>query len=335
MAISGRTYRTLLDVAKSTNPDGSHAKIAELLTISNTMLEDLAYVEANGILSHRSTMRTGLPASQTRRINQGVLPGNSDKEQQTDVLAEILQYAETDVSLVNGHKDPAAFRFDEDKPQIMAMAQNIQRMAVYGNTVTAPDEFLGMAPRYGQIAGARNARNIFDAGGVGSNNTSIWFVVPDPQVVHFIYNPNDIAGINQMDKGIQTVFPSGQGGAQFEAYQSVYKWTGGMVLRDWRYVVRVCNLDVTALTNAGQAGYTGPDLLNIMVDAFNRIENMMYGAPVIYVNRTVLTAVDKLATARQNNAFRPGEWFGQPVTFFRNCPVRLCDSILSTESRIV
>lgn len=334
MAISGRVYRTLLDVAKSTNPDGSHAKIAELLTITNTMLEDLPYVEANGIISHRSTMRTGLPTSQTRRINQGVTPGNSDKEQQTDIVAEILQYAETDVSLVNSAKDATQFRFDEDKPQIMAMAQNIQRMGIYGNTVTAPDEFLGLAPRYGAISGSpRNARNIIDAGGVTANNTSLWFVVPDPQVVHFIYNPNDVAGIHQMDKGVQTVFPTS--GGQFEAYQTVYKWVGGMVLRDWRYVVRVCNIDVAALAGAGGAGYTGADITNLLVGAYNLVENMMYGEPLIYANRTVIAALDKLATSKANNAFRPGEWFGKPATMFRNSPIRLCDSILNTEARIV
>jgi hypothetical protein len=333
MATFGRSYRTLLDVAKSTNPDGSHAKIAELMTIRNTMMADLPYEAANGIISHRSTMRTGLPSSQVRRINQGVTPSNSDKEQQTDVVAEILQYSETDVSLVNAHKDPAAFRFDEDKPQIMAMAQNAQRITIYGNTQTAPDEFLGLAPRYSVLSG-RNARNIVDAGGTdASDNTSLWFIVPDPQVAHYIFNPNETAGIGTTDKGIVTVYPST--GGQFEAYQTVYKWQGGFVVRDWRYIVRIANIDVSLLSGAGTAGYTGADIINLMVEAYNRIEDEAYGMPIIYGNRTVLSALDKIATSRSTNAFRPGEWDGKPVTMFRNSPIRLCDTILSTESRVV
>lgn len=332
MAVQGRTYRTLLDVAKSSNPDGSHAKIAELLTIRNTMMADLPYEPANGVISHRSTMRTGLPTSQVRRINQGVSPSNADKEQQVDTVAEILQYAETDVSLVNAHKDPAAFRFDEDKPQIMAMAQNAQRMTVYGNTQTAPDEFLGLTPRYDVLSG-RNARNIVDAGGTGTDNTSIWMIVPDTQVAHYIYNPNDTAGISSTDKGVQTVFPAS--GGQFEAYQSVYKWVGGFVLRDWRYVVRIANIDVSNLSGAGTAGYTGADIINLLVDAYNKIEDEAYGAPIIYGNRTVVAALDKIATSRSNNAFRPGEWDGKPVTMFRNSPIRLCDTIINAEARVV
>ncbi len=328
----GRLWPTLLDVAKRLNPDGSVASVAELLNQTNPMVQDAPYLEGNLPTGHRSTMRTGLPASTFRLMYQGVQPSKSTTVQQTDSAGEILQYAEVDKSVADLNGNTAAFRLSEDRPQIEAMNQNIARASIYGNTSVTPQEFFGLAPRFNSLS-APNARNIVDAGGTGSNNTSIWMIVWSPETCHLFYPKGSTAGLDVTDKGIETI--TDPNGGRFEAYRTVYKWQGGLVLRDWRYVVRIANIDVPALSAAGQASYAGANLIKFLVDAYNRIENMAYGTPVIYANRTVISALDNIAQSKQNLALGMMEWAGAPVLSFRGIPIRMNDQILNTEQRVV
>ena len=46
----------------------------------------------------------------------------------------------------------------------------------YGDTRINPQRFTGLSARYNDKS-AKNAKNIVDAGGTGSNLTSVWLVV--------------------------------------------------------------------------------------------------------------------------------------------------------------
>lgn len=50
-----------------------------------------------------------------------------------------------------------------------------------------------------------------------------------------------------------------------QAYQTHYKWACGLTVRDWRFVVRICNIDVTKLGEA-----QGPDLINLLIQAVHK-----------------------------------------------------------------
>jgi hypothetical protein len=39
-------------------------------------------------------------------------------------------------------------------------------------------------------------------------------------------------------------------GNYYQALRSLYQWDNGLVVKDWRYVVRICNIDVS---NLGQS----------------------------------------------------------------------------------
>lgn len=333
MAAIGRTFPTMLDVAKRMDPDGAIASIVEMMTQTNPMLADLPAVEGNLPTGHRSTMRVGLPASQFRLMYQGVQPSKSLTTQVTDTCGELLQYSEVDKSIAALNGNTTEFRLSEDRPQIEAMNQKIAQTAIYGNTQLNPQEFFGLANRYNSKAGAVNGRNVIDAGGTGTDNTSIWIVVPGVNTCHFIYPKGSKAGMEVDDKGVETV--TDEVGGRYEAYRTVYKAQVGLVLRDWRYVVRIANIDVSDLSGAGDTAYAGANLIKQLINAVNAIENMAFGAPVIYANRSTITALDNLAIVKPNLALGMGEWFGEMVTMFRRMPIRMNDSILNTEARVI
>ena len=63
---------TYMDWTKRLDPNGSIATIVEMMSIDQPMLQHATVIEANDILSHRTTVRSGLPAGMRRRLNYGV-----------------------------------------------------------------------------------------------------------------------------------------------------------------------------------------------------------------------------------------------------------------------
>jgi len=52
----------------------------------------------------------------------------------------------------------------------------------------------------------------------------------------------------------------------YQAYRDHFKWEIGMVGRDWRYAVRIANIDVTQLT-----GVSAANLINLIVRGLYRM----------------------------------------------------------------
>ena len=132
----------------------------------------------------------------------------------------------------------------------------------------------------------------------------------------------------------------------YQAYRDHFKWEIGLVLRDWRYVARIANIDVTLLT-----GVSAANLINLLVRALYRLPtapvsatvvqtsdspevraNM--GRTVIYCNRVIRTYLDLQAMNKTNVLLRIEEFDGKPVTTFRGIPVRTCDAILNNEATV-
>ena len=85
MSVLGAKNPTLLDVAKSLDPDGSTADVVELLNQTNEILLDATWAEGNLPTGHRVTVRTGLPSVVWRRLYGGV-PASKSKRAQVDEI---------------------------------------------------------------------------------------------------------------------------------------------------------------------------------------------------------------------------------------------------------
>lgn len=336
--IVGNTLPTLADWAKRMDPQGNTSTIVEMLTKQQPILQDAVAVEGNLPTGHRTTVRSGLPAVAWRLLNYGVQPSKSQTKQVDDTCGMLEAYAEVDKSLADLNGNSASWRLSEEAPFTEAMGQEAAFTSVYGNTAQSPEKFLGLAPRYNTVnmANAESARNVIDAGGTGNANTSIWFVTWSDQTTHLTFPKGQKAGLQMNDKGQVTIEnANGVIGARMEAYRTHYKWDLGLTVRDWRYNSRIANIDVAALMNAGNANYTGPNLINLLIDGYTALQSLGKGRTVIYANRTIIGALDKLALNKSNLALSMGEWGGEQVTMFRGMPIRLLDTVLNTESRVV
>jgi hypothetical protein len=334
MTTLSNTALTLADWAKRLDPDGRVPVVAELLSQTNEILEDAVFMEGNLPTGHRVVIRTGLPQVYWRALNQGI-PNSKSTTAQVDESCGMLEArSEVDVKLANLNGNTAQFRLSEDHAFLEAMNQTQATTMFYGNPATDAKQYLGLATRYGTISGAGNAANIIDAGGTGSDNTSIYLVVWGDNTVFCPFPKGSKAGLQHQDLGEQTVYNAD--GTRMQALATNYQWDNGLVVKDWRYVVRIANIDVSNLVAESSAA----DLIKLMSRALDKIPNLGFGRPVFYMNRTVYSMLRIQALAKSQNvlAVEKGlNQFGTAASWlsFEGVPLRKVDALLNTEARVV
>lgn len=316
MSVLKQMNPTLADVMARTGADGRLLTVVEMLNENNEVIDDLVMIEANGTTAHKTTIRSGLPEATWRMFYQ-------------DAIGTLEAYAETDKSLCDLNGNSAAWRMSEERPFLEAMAQKMAQTLFYGSQAQNGAAFNGLAPRFSDLH-AENARNIVDGGGTGADNTSIWLVVWGADTCHGIYPKGTQAGLQHHDLGEVTLHDENNG--RYQGYRSHYKWDLGLSVRDWRYVVRIANVDVKKLTKDGKVG---ADLIDLMTQAAELIPNLNVGKAVFYCNREIRSILRRqIANRVAGSTLTMEEVAGKKVVAFDNIPVRICDQLLSTEERV-
>lgn len=329
MATLADTHPTLLDVAKRLDPNGNIDKIVELLSQSNELLDDMVWQEANEMTGHRSTVRVGLPTPTWRKLYGGVQPTKSRTAQVRDSVGMLEAYAEVDKALADLNGNTASFRMSEEIPQIEGMNQEVADTTIYGNEGSEPEAFTGLAPRFNSLA-AENGTNIISAGGAGADNSSIWLVVWGPNTCFGVYPKGSKAGLTVTDKGQVTIEDVDGVGGRMEAYRTHYRWDAGLVVRDWRYIVRIANIDMSDLTKDASAG---ADLFDLISQAIDHIPNIRAGRPALYMNRKVKSFLRRQAKfAVKSSTLTVDMLAGKPIMSVDGIPVRQVDKIVQTEA---
>ena len=334
MATLASNALTLADWAKRLDPDGKVPVVAELLSQSNEILEDAVFMEGNLPTGHRVVIRTGLPTAYWRSINQGIPTSKSTTVQVDESVGMLEAYARVDKDLAELNGNTAAFRLSEDTAFLEAMNQAQASTLLYGNPATDARQYLGLSTRYGTISGAGNSQNIIDAGGTSTNNTSIYLVVWGENTVFCSFPKGSKAGLIHEDQGVMTVYDSNNN--PYQAYQTHYQWKNGLVVKDWRYVVRIANINTANLVAESSAA----DLIKLMSRALDRIPNWGMGRAAFYMNRTVYSMLRIQALNKSNYALSVQQalnQFGEPRnwTSFEGVPLRRVDQLLNTEARVV
>ena len=338
MATLSNSNLTLADWAKRSDPDGRVPIVAELLSQSNEILDNCVFKEGNLPTGERVVIRTGLPGVYWRALNQGI-PSTKSTTAQIDEACGILEArseVDKDLAMLNGNT--AQFRLSEDTAFLEAMNQTQAETMFYGNPGTDPKKFLGLAPRYGDLS-ADNAVNILSAGGSGSDNASVYLVVWGDNTVYCPFPKGSKAGLTHEDLGEQTVYNSD--GTRLQAFATRYQWKNGLVVKDWRYVVRICNIDISDLLGSAntQASTASTALVKLMARALYRIPNMAMGRTAFYMNRTVHSGLSIAAMDKSQSVLAIQEGlsqFGSAQSYlsFLGVHLRRVEALINTEAAV-
>ena len=332
MTTSSTRNPTLLDITRAMDPDGSIATVAEILTETNEMLLDIPFFEGNLPTGHRHTVRTGLPEPTWRQYYGGVQPTKGQRAQVQDNTAMMEAYAEVDKALADLNGNSAAFRLTEDYAHIEGMSQAASQAFAYGNASQDPTQFNGLTLRFNDLS-ADNADNIIDAGGTGSENASIWLVVWGQQTCFGIYPKGSQGGLQMQDLGEVTLENADGNYGRMQAYRTHYRWDMGLAVPDWRYVVRICNIDRSDLNS--DASGDSANLPELIFEAGERLPSMSLGQPILYMDRRIRTKLrQQLANATTNSTLTWDNVGGIRTMMIDEMPIRRNDRLAVDEARV-
>lgn len=345
MATIGNSYLNLIDMYRA-GGDNATAEVAEVLNRLSPVVRNAFTVEANKGTMHVHSIRTNLPAVTWGRLYQGIPQSKSGRASVTDTTGFVEGLSTVDVRLLDISPNAAAVRMGEAESFLESLRQEVESQFFYGDTGTNPEKIKGLAARYNTSAsGTNSASQVVKAGGVGSDNTSVWFVNWSENATHLIHPQGTKMGIERQDKGEQRVYDSNNN--PYYVKEDLFRWHLGVAVRDWRYNARIANIDVSDLI-AGTV-----DIYKFMRQAFYKLQGRFQtamkdgsgkinnnasveGRAVIYMNRTVLEALDAAQTNSGNAALylKPMELEGRTVDSYRGIPIEVTDAILSTESLV-
>ena len=315
---------TITDIGIQQGADALYKNIIEFQKETNPILEELVLQNCNSGTVHKSTVRTALPEVAWRMLNKGVSPSKSGRGQQSFTCGQMMALAQLDEDevVLNGGDE---YRLSENRAFQIQMNNVMAKTLFYGDEKVNPAGFTGLGAYYYSTnkAKCKAADYVLSAGGTGSALTSLWFVFWDTTTIHGIFPQNTTAGFEYRDNGRVKV--RDDEGKEYYALESQYKWYLGLAVKDYRYAVRVADIDTTA-ANA--------NFISLLIDAYNRIDNPSLGKGAIYCNRKVKTLLDQLAQSKTNVNLTVETYAGKPTTQFWGVPVRVSDAILNTESAL-
>lgn len=323
-------YPTLVDVLNAMDPDGNIAAVAEVLSQTNEVLQDMPFFEGNLPTGHRSVVRTGLGTAVWRKLYAGVPASKGSRTPIVDSVGmlEARNEIDKDEAELNGNTD--AFRLDEASVQVETMNQAMATALFYGDTTVNPEQFHGLAPRYSTLTSTTPiSQNVINGGGAGADNTSVWMIVWGKQTLFGAFPKGSKGGLVHQNLGEIDAFDAN--GDRYRAYSDRWQWKNTVVVKDWRYAVRICNIDTSELVNESAAA---AELIKLMIKAKHRIPFLTVGRPVIYCNRTVREMLDIQAMNKSTNALSIREAAGQFSTNFWGIPIKTCDAITNAEAAV-
>ncbi|PHS70688.1 MAG: hypothetical protein COB23_03170 [Methylophaga sp.] len=337
MGTLSNQYPTLADLSKRMDDKGDIVDIIEILNETNPILKDMPFFECNQGTKHLTSIRSGLPKATWRRLYQGVQPQKGTVTQVEDTTGMLEQWSEIDAKLVDISNNPNRFRMGEGMAAIEGMNNDMATGVFYANLESDPEQIGGLSGRFNDL-NADNASQIIDGGGTGSNNTSIWLIVWSERTVHGIYPKGTQAGIQREDKGKTT--KDMVDGSVMDVYREKFNWDCGVSVRDWRYVVRIANIDIDDLKASNI------DMFRLLRKGYYALKQRQIagGRPAIYCNSDVLEALDAqttptLATSGTttsgNVRLSTREVEGEEVMFYRKMPLRETDALINNEARVI
>ena len=343
MAARNGALATLVDVTATYGEAGeAQGQIAEIMTKDHPILEDMTWREGNLLTGDRRWVRTGKPGTSWRRYNQGIPKSKGTVGSFDEAAAQLAATSQMDRGLAVLGGNPAQARMNFAKPFFDSMADEMAETLFYGNSFYESKEFTGLAPRYNDLDGP-TGDYIIDAGGVGTDNRSIWVIDWDQQDLTGLFPKGTKAGLVHMDatanlRAGPDGYPIGdmvpdENGNEYLAYQDYFQWDCGLSVGDHRRAVRIANIDFSLLSKDRS---TGADLEDLLVQAIERIKSTGPNC-AIYAPRPITGMLRRqaLADSRAGRGVLGFEQIGgRRVTTFDGIPIRAEDALNVDEARV-
>lgn len=339
---------SLVEFARALDPQNkvNVGDIAEIVAQSNELFQYMPWEMANGITGHTITQRIGLPTAYVRSYGEGISASHGEYAKVNEGMAMYEARSEIDEDLIALNAQNANFRLAEAIGFAEVLGQTWTSDFFYGDATQNPKKFNGLAPRYSATTGFANSQNVISAGGSANSNSSLWLLTLGHKSLYGIFPQGSTAGLQHIKKENQTVqTDTSLGGGRLEAAVDIFKWNAGVALHDWRWNVRICNIDsASLLTQTGAANlpelmvramYTLPSISTPPSTSGNPLLALAIpGRQVFACNRRTRFALHLQAMNKTNNQLSYDDFEGKKILHFAGIPVINVDQLLTTEANV-
>ena len=325
---------TIADVQNSIDKNGDFAYVANLLQVQNDVFKYMTVIPANEGVQHRSFVNVSLPTVYRRQFNVGT-PASMGKNQpivnQPGMFTSTLQM---DAKLLKRFPNGGAkYRFDQGNRHFEAMGQEVCTTLIYGNALTNPDDFPGLAYFYSSPTAA-NGEHVRDGGGRGSDNTSMYLVTWNEYTISAFYPDGSTGGFEHIDHGMQRAHNfNGVVGNTLTVWEDEFNWDLGLEITDYRGGARVANISTNALlAQSGEAD------LGMLMDQMIVLEKPVaaMGRQCFIMNITCFYALleQRKAQVAAGGGVRWDTIDGQLIYSYMGIPIAITNAIGNNESPV-
>lgn len=325
---------SLKDIMAAKDPNGQLAKVAEILQQSNTMMDDMPMIEGLLEVGDQVTLRSQLGSPSWKRFNEYASPSVAKVDNVTELTGHIEDWSQIDCDLVDKAADPAGYMLRDATPKMQAMGQEVVSTMIYGNATTDAKTFTGFMPRMATLNSKYMSGDpvVLDAGGTTvAGQSSILLVGWNENLIHGIYPKGSMGGLKFDNKGKVTDVKDGK---YLDVYRSKFSQDVGLAVRDYRYMVRIANIDTASLATIGTSGETAANLYTMLLDALSYIPHPEQANLTIYGPRVVWSAMARQAAQAGNAAANTDVTQRGLVFDIFGIPFKRQDAMIETEAVI-
>lgn len=240
-------WPTLAELMKLLTGAGAFAHVVDMMRQANEILDVMTWMACNQGDEHMIVQSVSLPTVYEAMVNRGVLPSDGKDIDLYEPTATFRSWQEVDADAAELTGDPAKVMSDKSRKHRQAHSRNFVSSLFYGNSLTDPDTFPGLAQRYSDPTD-NNGQNIINGGGAGVDNASIFLIGFGEDAVSGLYPANTPAGLATEDKGkVTKENADGTTDSLRDVYRSKFSWHCGLAVEDWKWAARICNLDISDL----------------------------------------------------------------------------------------
>ena len=337
MATIGMNGMSLLQLAKQTGSDGRILTIAEVLNRS-LGFATVPWQQGNTDGGNEYSVRSALPVIGTRAAGQGAAVTNSVVQQGIDSAVHLESPMIIDKLVYDKAGDKAKLLSNEAEAFIYAFGQAVMIEMFNGNRLQ-PNSVMqqridGFATRYNSSTTFKPV--IILASNSPTNHSSIYGVTWGPQNAYGYTGNHFQAGLVQGPTQLETVWDNSTGTLTArKVYSTIFEFTFGLTIENWRQVSRYANVDYALLTKNSASG---EDLIQAMIRMIRAMMDVSRGKFHYYMNRDLYTYLDLQQTYKGNALLKLEDVEGREdkVDTFRGYPVIMVDNnvIVNNEAAV-
>ena len=171
-------------------------------------------------------------------------------------------------------------------------------------------------------------QNVIGNGG-SANLGSVWLIVSSPRTIAGIYPKGSVAGLNRSIETEPRWIKDGSGN-EYKVVTSYYSWDLGLMVKDWRYAVRIANVD-SAMTSSADL----KNLVSNMSKAIERVEDLNAGRAFFMTTRKIREKIRLGIEERALYGLTLEKYTTNiPIPAYYNIPIFRSDTLKNNETAL-